>query len=277
MSSAITRYIHDHEPQTGSFNMTADDVLARGLSSSGCNSILRIYSFNPPAVSLGRNQSESEVNMLACQLKEWDVIRRSTGGRSLLHLNDICYSIIVPINFNVFKDLRRLYEGIALSLASALVKLGIKASPIDIPIKPPFNKQIKNARLCISARVRGEVHVKGRKITAASQRIYRDSILQHGSIFYGGDPSIVADIVPSKLFDGNDFVAKLKERVITIEEAQPHPIPAKLFINVFISQLCHHFSFNLDDKPLTSNELEEIAALESNFALLSFEHEYSAG
>ena len=276
MSSLTVRYIRSSEPHTGSFNMAADDVLARGVVGSGYHSILRMYSFDPPTVSLGRNQAVSEVDITACERKGWDVVRRSTGGRSLLHLNDICYSIIVPIESDVFKELRRLYQGVAISLTSVLNSYGIPASAMELPVKHSFNLKLKKSRLCISAQVRGEVHVKGRKITSASQRIYRDSILQHGSIFLRGEPTVIADIVPTDLVQGIDFGARLKERVITIEEAQTQPISSEDFIKAFTSQLCQYFGFNLANKPIKISELEEITALQNNFTLSPLKQEFSA-
>ena len=265
--SLTARLINDMTPNTGIFNMAADEFLSRDQSSSEFDAIIRIYRFDPPTVSLGRNQLTSEINESRCSEKGWDIVRRPTGGRTLLHLDDICYSIIIPKRLDAFKDLRNLYEGVAASLATTLITFGIEASPIDLPVKFPFDREIKSTRLCISARVRGEVHVDGRKITSASQRIYQHSILQHGSIFYSGDPTVVADIVAEDLIDGNEFSLKLKDRVITMAEASTELVSMEEFAKCFVRELSQLFEFSLLDCPFFSDELEKIAAKEYYFSL----------
>jgi len=276
LSLIKARLINDLAPNTGIFNMAADDLLSRELNSSEYDAVIRIYRFDPPTVSLGRNQSIGEISQTACNERGWDIVRRPTGGRTLLHLGDICYSMIIPKRSDVFKDLRKLYEGVAAALSSTLVNNGIKASPIESPMNIPFDRELKNTRLCISARVRGEVHVEGRKITSASQRIYQDSILQHGSIFYNGDPTIVADIVSEELTNGGEFSVKLKDRVITMEEASSELVLVVSFTNNFINELFHQFDLTLIDQPFLPDELDKIDSTGNFFSLSALKRKITA-
>ncbi len=276
MKKFSARLIHDLEPKSGSFNMAADDVLSRYRFSSDTNMIVRVYRFDPPAVSLGRNQNLEEVNQSACFRKGWDIVRRPTGGRSLLHLNDICYSVIIPRLDDVLKELKNLYQSVASSLTFTFLSLGIDASKSDSLVEFPLDSEVRKSRLCIGARVRGEVHYMGRKLTSASQRIYKDSILQHGSIFIGGDQTVVADVVPGKNMEDSEFVEKLRGRVTTVEEALGESLSIQKFLSVFEDRLGRQFDVNLDDSPLDGSELKAIASSQNLFSLAPVPQNISA-
>ena len=74
----------------GAYNMGVDQVLAAAAQGP----VLRFYGWDPPAVSCGWNQQpEREANIEACRALGIDVVRRPTGGRAVLHWEELTYSV----------------------------------------------------------------------------------------------------------------------------------------------------------------------------------------
>jgi len=172
--------------------MAADDYLARSISDSEYDAVLRFYTWQPPAVSLGCHQKSDVVDIQGCNKRGWDVVFRSSGGRALLHRNDLSYSIILKSAGNRFSRLRKLYENVSSAICDVMKQIGIET---DNTSPSPKHKSKLRSGLCLDARVRGEVSVADKKITAAAQHVYSDSLLQHGSIQLTGDPANIAEII----------------------------------------------------------------------------------
>ena len=79
---------------TGKENMQIDsDLLDNAIKEQSSEPVFRLYAWSPKCVSLGRNQ-EVETN----SFNGIDVVRRVTGGRALLHDDEITYSYITPVS-----------------------------------------------------------------------------------------------------------------------------------------------------------------------------------
>ena len=61
--------------------------------------IFRLYGWSPACVSLGRNQNDNFIDTKVLKSKGIDVVRRLTGGRALLHDDEITYSFICPVSY----------------------------------------------------------------------------------------------------------------------------------------------------------------------------------
>ena len=91
------RLIED-SPRAGSFNMAADNSLFE-RHCPGDPPVLRLYTWNPPALSLGRNEKiDDKINLEFCRNQGIHVIRRMTGGKAVLHGSDITYSVVGDLN-----------------------------------------------------------------------------------------------------------------------------------------------------------------------------------
>ena len=89
----IWRLIEDI-PRTGSFNMAADQVLLENYS-QGANPVFRIYDWECTTLSLGRNEILDDlIDLDVCRRLEIPIVRRSTGGKAVLHGFDLTYSIV---------------------------------------------------------------------------------------------------------------------------------------------------------------------------------------
>ena len=79
---------------TGKENMQIDsDLLDEAIEKNLREPRFRLYAWEPKCISLGRNQNEDFLKN-----NNIDCVRRLTGGRALLHDNEITYSYVTPIS-----------------------------------------------------------------------------------------------------------------------------------------------------------------------------------
>ncbi len=170
-------------PLPGKVNMERDLEVMEEVSSGECPPTLRLYRWSPPAVSLGYFQDEKEVvELCACQEAGIDLVRRPTGGRAVLHDQELTYSIVVPemhpfINKGGVMDA---YRGISRGIVTAFNLLGIVAS-----LSPEEGQRAGlSPGSCFDMPSAYEVKVQDKKVVGSAQ-LRRDGIvLQHGAILF---------------------------------------------------------------------------------------------
>jgi lipoate-protein ligase A len=192
------RYL-DSGPASGADNMAVDEGLFREAVSPGTLPVLRFYTWSPPAVSLGRFQDkERAVNAEACQQRGFDIVRRITGGRAVLHCNELTYSVIARTDSDLFpNEILGTYKVIAAGLLAGLSGLGITAEMVSRSGRHAgMVKSSPQEPACFSSPSWYEIMVKGRKIIGSAQRRVGGAFLQHGSILIGYDPALEAEVIP---------------------------------------------------------------------------------
>jgi len=142
---------------------------------------LRLYRWNPPTLSIGRNQA-----MDTAVLRNVAIVRRPTGGQAVWHEHEVTYAVAAPIA--MFGSLRDAYREIHRRLATALHSIGVDARLADPPaVRPPGRPAA-----CFAASVGGEILVRGRKLVGSAQVRRSDAFLQHGSILLDGSQAKVS-------------------------------------------------------------------------------------
>ncbi len=189
----------DSGPNIAAYNMAVDEELLARAQSGGRTPVLRLYSWAPPAVSLGRFQKMADaVNADACRKHGFDIIRRITGGRAVLHRDELTYSIISPVDNPLFPpDVHGTYKVIANGLLAGLRSLGIPAEIVSRGSR--FSGLVeKHAKdpACFSSPSWYEIVVNGKKIIGSAQRRLSGAFLQHGSILISYDPVLEAEVIP---------------------------------------------------------------------------------
>ena len=195
---SMWRFI-DSGPAPAARNMATDEGLLREANSPGALPVLRFYTWSPPAVSLGRFQDgERAVNADACRLRGIDIVRRITGGRAVLHRDELTYSVIARIDDDLFpNDVLGTYKVIAAGLLAGLRGLGIDAEMVSRSGRHAgMVKSSPQEPACFSSPSWYEILVKGRKIIGSAQRRVGGAFLQHGSILIGYDPALEAEVIP---------------------------------------------------------------------------------
>lgn len=170
-------------PLSGKENMEKDLSLLEEVGSGECPPTLRLYRWATPTLSLGYFQDETEVvDLAACRQAGVDVVRRPTGGRAVLHCEELTYSIVVP-EVHPFIDRRGVLESyrvISRGLVTALNLLAITAT-----YTPETEARGSLAPgSCFDSPSAYEVKVNGKKVIGSAQ-LRRDGILlQHGAILF---------------------------------------------------------------------------------------------
>ncbi len=165
---------------SGAENMAADEALLDRVLRSG-GAFLRLYQWDPPALSIGRNQPIDGIP------QNVSVVRRPTGGKAVWHEHEVTYAVAAPIG--LFGSLRNAYCEIHSRLAAALRSLGVDATLA--PYKPTVRPSV-GPTSCFAAPAGGEILVNGRKLVGSAQMRRGDAFLQHGSMLLDGSQEIVA-------------------------------------------------------------------------------------
>jgi len=194
----IWRYL-DTGPASAAFNMAMDEKLLAEAVKGCAEPVLRFYTWNPPAVSLGRFQEVARsVNLAACRKHGIDIVRRITGGRAVLHWHELTYSVISPIDNDLFpNDVLGTYKVLASGLLAGFVRLGVPAEMVS-PSGDSAHlvKCDRSEPACFSSPSWYEILVHGRKIVGSAQRRLAGAFLQHGSILIDYDPLLEAEVIP---------------------------------------------------------------------------------
>ena len=169
---------------TGQFNMDFDVDLANNCRDD--EAFFRLYRWKPYAISLGANQSLNDINLEKAKRDNIDVVVRPTGGRAILHSEEITYSVIIP--YNAVLTAKTVYEKISNALAFGLAiydnRLGDTELENQQPDFPELLKQ-PSGMLCFASTAKNEVKLNGKKIIGSAQRKMNKVLLQHGSILCG--------------------------------------------------------------------------------------------
>lgn len=189
----------DSGPGTAAVNMAVDASLLDEAAAGEVPPVLRFYAWSPPAVSLGRFQDErASVNAEACRKRGIDIIRRITGGRAVLHNNELTYSVISRTDYSLFpNDVLGTYKEIASGLLAGLRNLGMPAEMVSRSGRHAgLVKSDPKDPACFSSPSWYEILVNGRKIVGSAQRRITGAFLQHGSILIDYDPVLEAEVIP---------------------------------------------------------------------------------
>lgn len=148
--------------------------------------ILRFYGWKPYCISIGANQSYNEINSFLAEKNHVDIVKRPTGGRAILHAEELTYAVIMPNSSEISG--RKLYEAISQSIVYGLKDYNSKMDKVELENgNPDFGNLLKEASgsLCFASTAKSEIKFGGKKLVGSAQRKLGSTILQHGSILIG--------------------------------------------------------------------------------------------
>lgn len=169
---------------TGKVNMEVDINLAESCSSD--EAVLRFYRWNPYCISLGANQKIEEIDLEKTKQDNIDVVYRPTGGRAILHAEELTYSVIYPVDEST--SFRNIYHEINLALIKGLINYDSVLSSLEMEnIQSNFQSIYKEqlAALCFAVPAKSEIKHSGKKLVGSAQKKMKHALLQHGSILCG--------------------------------------------------------------------------------------------
>jgi len=168
---------------SGVRNMAIDTAL--GVFSSELNDIiLRFYTWEVPTLSLGKHQDTDDVDFEYLKRNGFDIVRRPSGGRAVLHWDELTYSVIVPKNHELARlSVLELYNVISKLLVDGLRSLGY-------PVVWSEGKKKPVSHVCFQVPSTYEITLDGVKVVGSAQTRTQDYILQHGSIVLIAHPEV---------------------------------------------------------------------------------------
>lgn len=184
-----------YEVKTGKENMQIDsDLLDWAIENNYQDAIFRLYGWSPACISLGRNQKDDFINQELIKENNIDVVRRLTGGRALLHDNELTYSFICPIGYlkngeNVVES----YKEISQYLIDKLETIGIYTDfGAQKAVKTKFD-------YCMLISTGADLCYQGKKLIGSAQCRKNGYILQHGSILMDYNKELLEKIFDEKV------------------------------------------------------------------------------
>lgn len=191
-------FVSDWEILTGKENMEKDlSMLDFAIKNSSNDLFIRFYGWMPKCISLGRNQKDFDFNTKV------DVVRRPTGGRALLHDNEITYCVVGKIKDN--QSVIETYKMISTVLINGFKKLGIELNYAG--------EKGGNQKYCMNISSGADICYKGKKFIGSAQFRKEGYFLQHGAILKDVDYEFLK----------NTFNEEIeKEKIITLKEINPN-------------------------------------------------------
>ena len=192
------RYI-DSGPSSAAVNMAVDEGLLDEAAKGPAPAVLRLYTWDPPAVSIGRFQDEERSCFRSeCERRGIDIVRRITGGRAVPHPRELTYSIIARTDEPLFpNDVLGTYKVIAEGLLAGLRRLAVPAEMVSRSGRLAGRVRASAKEpACFSSPSWFELLVRGRKIAGSAQRRVPGAFLQHGSLLIDYDPALEAAVIP---------------------------------------------------------------------------------
>lgn len=175
---------------------------------------LRFYGWSPACLSLGIAQRLArDVDQAACAALGIDIVRRQTGGRAILHDQEVTYSLVTGADDPLVRarSITQSYQAISAALCAGLVELGV----VPELAPRPASSSAKSAA-CFDLPSDYEITLGGRKLVGSAQARQQGVVLQHGTILLHADADAWAQVLrlPESL-----TAAALSQRLIALDEA----------------------------------------------------------
>jgi lipoate-protein ligase A len=200
---------------SGATNMAIDEAILRAVAKGLVPPTLRLYAWAPACLSLGQAQSFGEVDGEACTARGYTVVRRPTGGRAILHTDELTYSVTAPedeprVQGGIVESYRRLSEG----LLEGLRLMGVPGIEAHRPPAEPAQPANNTAQgpVCFEAPSTYEVTVGGKKLVGSAQVRRESVVLQHGTLPLVGDIARICDVLVS-----HPDPARVRARAATVD------------------------------------------------------------
>jgi lipoate-protein ligase A len=254
----------------GATNMAIDEAILWAVAEGESRPTLRFYGWEPPCLSIGYSQSmEGEVDVDKCREAGIGLVRRPTGGRSILHADELTYSVVAPqaeprVAGGVIESYRRLSTG----LVAGLQSLGLAVAQVESASGKG------ESAACFDAPSSYEIAVDGKKLVGSAQVRKKGVVLQHGSLPLEGNIARIFDFlkVPSEE-RREELKQELWARATSLELALGHSVPFDEVARHLVAGFAQALNLRLIPGRLSQHELalaerlrrEKYTAREWNF------------
>ncbi len=226
---AVSWRVLPHGSWTARENMAMDEAVFRVRQRLKTPPTLRFYTWRSPAVSVGYFQDiEKEIDVQFCSRASLDIVRRPTGGKAVLHEDDLTYSVISGAGDPLFpSDILGTYRVISRCLARGFEEIGVGVRMAE------EGRSGRGDASCFASPSRYELLVGDRKICGSAQVRSHGSFLQHGSILLDFSPEKNAALLKTRAGDRQRLVRSLRASVTSLREELRSAADPKELCGVF--------------------------------------------
>ncbi len=171
----------DSGPCDAAYNMAIDEAIAISVRNGDTPPTLRLYGWDRQSVSLGSFQKISDIDFTYCTANNIPVVRRPTGGRGILHGDELTYSFSAKNEGHFSNGLLKTYRKLSGAFYDALCSMGL---PVVIKTDRESGRNLTRSPLCFKSTSYGEISYDGKKLIGSAQKRWPDGFLQQGSIPY---------------------------------------------------------------------------------------------
>ncbi len=250
------------QPAHGAWNMAVDEGILEAAGRGDTPPTLRLYAWQPACLSLGFAQPATDVDLSALQKNGWNLVRRPTGGRAILHTDELTYSVCGPASeARLTGSVLQSYQVLSAALLMALHLLGIPAEAEEKP-RPvsaagyEINGKTNQNPICFEVPSNYEITVEGKKLIGSAQARRKEGVLQHGSLPLFGDLSRITQVLSFPDEKAREFAKeRLMMRAITAEAITGNVISWFQAAQAFIQAFSESLNIDFQTAEITSSEL----------------------
>jgi lipoate-protein ligase A len=243
-------------PADGATNMAIDEALLYALADGRGRPTLRFYQWVPPCLSLGYNEPSADVDEAACARLGYTWVRRPTGGRAILHTDELTYSVTAAESEpRVAGSIVNSYRQLSAGLLAGLRALG--ADVFQAQTEKVVNPD--QGAACFDTPSNYEITVDGRKLVGSAQVRRRGIVLQHGALPLTGDLTRIFNCLQLNGGEANRRSAKeaaLLAHACTLEEALGRVVSFEEAAQALAQGFASALSLHLEAAGLTDYEHE---------------------
>jgi len=246
-----------NRPTPGAYNMAIDETLLQSVASGESLPTLRLYEWEPFCLSLGYGQRIRDIDLQRIEANGWDIVRRPTGGKAILHGDELTYSVVLPKDHELAQgDVIESYRRISEALLAALRCLGLS---------PQSEKQTAGNKglgpVCFEVPSHYEITADGKKLIGSAQVRRRQGILQHGSLPLFGDIARICDALKYP-DEATRAAAKnaVRLRAVTLEDVARKMISWAEAAEAIVHGFAETFNIEFVRDEFNDNELEQVEA-----------------
>lgn len=195
-------------------NMAVDEAILTEHGERRVPPTVRFYGWNPATLSIGYFQkAEEEVELGEVPRLGYGFVRRPTGGRAVLHDQELTYSIIVSESYpGIPRSVTEAYRVLSEGLRLGFIRLGLQAEMTVLSDEKKDAYSVPGSAACFDSPSWYELVVEGRKVAGSAQMRQRGVVLQHGSILLDLDTPALFRLLKFRSPEVRDRLAASFER-----------------------------------------------------------------